>query len=371
MFRKSRTAPACKLLVVHIGDHKTGSTSIQYAFARGEVAVEGAPVAYPAELNHSFLRKQCTQWARGKGPGREAAEQAFTRLARRIAGAGAPAALISAESLENVPAEVLRDVLERFFAPVAETIRVVAYVRPHAARFLSNYAEQVKIGSFDGGLDAYFDHLQGNARLEYAPRFSAHAACQGENFVLRPMIRDQLRSGSVLEDFIHHAFGPQARVTAPAAPANESLCLEDLMRLKLLQSHQRAQNQKLRHALGWEFARLVATLPPPARRSKLVLPKGIADRLHAACFSDARALDAAFFAGQPLMERELDAARDGAPDTAQPLDPEAVLDPEELRALTLMARLAAGLLEQDGVNWVQVLRGKRVAAVRDDEEDED
>ena len=28
-------------LVVHIGDHKTGSTSIQYAFANGRVALDG------------------------------------------------------------------------------------------------------------------------------------------------------------------------------------------------------------------------------------------------------------------------------------------------------------------------------------------
>ena len=353
----ARTRPA--RLVIHIGDHKTGSTSIQYAFARGQVRLGGAAVAYPTKLNHSFLRKQCSAYANGAAPARAAAEEVFRRLARRIATSGAPAALISAEALENVPPGLLHEVVTGFFAEAADEIRVVAYVRPHAARFLSNYAEQIKIGSFAGDLEAYFAHVQDKGRLDYQPRFAAHRAAFGDAFLLRPMIREQLTGGDILADFAAHAF-PGAELAPAAGTANESLSLEDLMRLKLLQARLGDAPQKLRHALGWEFARLVADLPPPQSRTRLQLHAGLAGRLHEACLADARALDAGFFGGQALLEGELTRARDGAVPVAQPTEPAAWFSAAELRTLELLSDLVAGQLEADGVNWVQELRRRRL-----------
>mgnify|MGYP000498255412 CR=1 FL=1 len=47
-----------KTLVFHIGDHKTGSTSIQYAFAADRVALENRSVLYPARINSNRLRPE-------------------------------------------------------------------------------------------------------------------------------------------------------------------------------------------------------------------------------------------------------------------------------------------------------------------------
>ncbi len=347
-------------LVVHIGDHKTGSTSIQYAFAKGQVAIDGAPIAYPTDLNHSYLRKHLAAWESDKA---EEAERAFRRLARRIRQSGAPGALISAEALEGTDPGVLAEVLEQFFTRAAKDIRVIAYVRPHGPRFLSNFAEQVKIGFFSGDLPAYLDHMRAKRRLEYHPRFAALRAAFGERFILRPMIRENLISGSVLDDFVTHAFGSEAVITPGAAPANESLCLEDLMRLKVLQSRLQDLPQKLRHAVGWEIARLAGTLPAPATRTRLHLHRAMAEALRETYRMDARALDGDFFDGQPLMENALEQAVDTAPAEAQPLEPEAWFSPGEMRSLALYADFAASLLAEKSTNWVPLLRQRRVAAL--------
>lgn len=350
-------------LVVHIGDHKTGSTSIQYAFARGLVAIDGTPVAYPTDLNHSYLRKHLAAWGEDRA---ETAERVFRRLARRIRHSGASAALISAEALEGTDPGVLGDVLERFFTRAADDIRVIAYVRPHGPRFLSNFAEQVKIGFFSGDLEAYLTHIRARERLDYAPRFAALRATFGEGFILRPMLREALKSGSVLEDFVFHAFGPEAQITPGAGPANESLSLEDLMRLKVLQARLSEQPQKLRHAVGWEVARLAAALPPPATRTRLHLHRSLAEDIRAVYLDDARALDAGFFGGRPLMQDALAETVETAPTEALPLEPEAWFSAQEMRSLALYADFAAGLLGEKDINWVPLLRQRRVAALDDE-----
>jgi len=361
----SRTSRRCQRLVVHIGDHKTGSTSIQYAFAKGQILLDDTPVCYPTDLNHTYLRKHLPPQAQPVDP--QTSQKVIHRLARKIRESGASASLISAEALESANPVALREMLDTYFSETAQEIRVVAYVRPHAPRFLSSFTELTKIGVFSGNLDAYLSHLESKRRKLYHPRFSAWQAAFGDRFILRPMIRDMLLSNSVLHDFVHHAFGPEARITGAAAPSNESLCLEDLMRLKVLQARMGQQPQKLRHALGWEFSRLLATLPAPETRTRLHLHQSLATRLKEVYLEDARALDRDFFDNKPLMTQALETACTDAPESAQNTDPEAWFSPTELRSLTIYADLVAGLLDSGDVNWARVLRQRRVAALMADE----
>ncbi len=357
--------PPGKTLVIHIGDHKTGSTSIQYAFARAQVTLPGASVFYRGKMNHSFLRAHCEAFARpGPSDERKQAIKALRKLARRIDAAPDQFCLLSAESLEGVDPAAFRTMVDRFFAPVVEHIRIIAYVRPHAARFLSNYAEQIKIGSFDGDLDAYFTRIHDKNRLHYLPRFQAWREQFGARFVLRPMIREQLADGSVLHDFIRHGLGCGEFQIAATDQANASLCLEDLMRLKVLQSHQMHHPQKLRHALGWEFARVLGDHPDPDPRTRLQLHKAIAERLCTTYLDDARAIDRAFFDGAPLLENELNNARQGAREDAQPVDPPAHLGADELRGLNALSAMVAGMAENQTGNWPGFFRQRHIATLK-------
>jgi hypothetical protein len=356
-------------IVFHIGDHKTGSTAIQQAFAEGRVRVGGVPVFYPGQMGHNHLRGHVTAWVAGKRPKKRAqAEDLFAQLAARIAAARSGCALISGEALEQVPAADLHAVIERFFAPVADEIAVVAYVRPHAPRLLSSFAEQVKIGNFSGGLEPFYDRMAGQGRLTYHARFSALRAAFGAAFTLRPFLRDQLAGGDVLADFAATAFGAEAEIAPGAQVANESLALDDLMRLRVIQAQMARQTPKMRHALGWELARQAGILPdnggaPDANATRLHLHRALAERVHAECLADARAMDRDFLGGSPLLERDLDRARDAAPEAAQDMWPETWFSASELRSLTMLGQTMAGLFDVAGINWVQVLRQARVASV--------
>lgn len=358
--------PRRKVLIVHIGDHKTGSTSIQLAFAKGLVTLKGHSLCYPAKLASNVLGGQLRAYDTAATPeARAEAAKPFQALAQRIRTADADFTLISAEELEGVAPRLLQDVLSSYFADLADEVRIVAYVRPHAARITSSYAERIKIGIprvLGSSLEEFGSQKIASKGFVYTPRFTELRRVFGDQFLLRPMIRDQLYKGDVVEDFIHHAFrGLDYEIAADDA-ANESLCLEDLMRLKVL--HQIVDRPNLRHRLGWEFSRLLGHLPPPPSRSKLKLHKSLADKIHTFYLKDARAMDEAFFGGAPLMESELHTAVKTAIPEAQSCDPAAHLSPAEMHTLTLMSQMVAELLKAPAVDWPAFLHDKRLQEVK-------
>ena len=355
-----------KTLIFHIGDHKTGSTSIQLAFAQKRVTLDGHSLFYPARLASNVLGDQCLNYGAAKTPqAQRKAARPLKNLAAKIRAAETDFVLVSAEALESVPAALFHEITETFFADCADEIRIIGYVRPHAPRLTSSFAERTKVGvprALQSSLDQFVANKKSGGEFIYLPRFTAWRTAFGDNFLLRPMIRGALHNGSVVEDFIHHAFGGNPYQLAGEDAANESLCLEDLMRLKVLQAHLAAPRD-LRLKVGWEMARLIATLPPPQTRTKLRLHKALAEDERATYLDDARAMDQTFFDGVPLMENDLSAAIDKAGDAPQSTDPADHLSASEIRGLELMSAMVKSILENDEVNWPSFLHQKRLRDV--------
>jgi hypothetical protein len=359
-----------KTLVFHIGDHKTGSTAIQSAFAQRQVSLDGATIYYPAKLAHNFLRQHCNAYAARKdAKARQKAISIFERLADKIRDSDADFCLVSAEELEGLDPGVFQDIVTNYFADAADEIRIIAYVRPHGARLLSSFAERTKLGLpkiINGTLDTFFATAQKNGNFRYAARFGAWHDQFGPQFTLRPMIRGQLYQGSVVDDFVRHAFGTTRFQIKDGASTNVSLGLEDLMRLKVLQFHlaDHPHNLRYRHVIGWEFSRILNTLPPPETHTKLRLHKALAIQVQDAYLEDARALDHSFFDGAPLMETELAGLKDTAPETPQSVVPADHLSKDDLRSLTLLSEIIAGMLDNDGQDWSKFLHNKRIKDVQ-------
>lgn len=362
-------SPRRKTLIVHIGDRKTGSTAIQTAIAKQQVALEAGSIFYPARLSHNWFKPHFRAYAEGAKPAlRNKAAAAFDRLAGRIRDSSDDICLISTETFESAPPAILHRIVTTHFAPVVDEVRVIAYVRPHAARLLSSFAERLKSGGksvVEGDLEGFFEQFHKAGRLDYHPRFSALKDLFGDAFTLRPMIRSQLYRGSVIDDFIRHGLGTGAYELHGGDRANESLDLVDLMRLKLVQEIliERHPGKQPRHAFGWEFARVLAHMPPPDTRRRLQLHRALADRLHAACLADARALDRDFFGGEGLMQAELDAARDTAVADRQSTDPADYLSPAEIRTLTVLAQILSGMLSKGGQDWQAFFNSNRYGEV--------
>ena len=360
--RKTPSDPNARRLVVHIGDHKTGTTSIQTAFARGDVTLNGADVFYPGNVAHNYLRRHVRAYHAGTDGDKSAeAVEMFEQLARRIRRKGAQYSLLSAEALEETPPKALRKVLETFFAKSVDETWVVAYVRPHAGRLAASFVERTKIGLPTASLESFATESIAARKFHYHTRFSTWRKAFGDRFVLRPAIRSQLTERSAVHDLVRHGFGREDFSVAPTGAANESLSLPDLMRLKALHGALREVPQTVRHSIGWEFLRLTGVRPGPNDAARVYLCRALMDQIHDAYLKDAKAMDRDFFDGQPLLQTDLEEARAKAPVEALSVDPADHLSASEMRSVALMADMVASLVQSDAEDWTKFLRQKRVS----------
>lgn len=352
-------------VVIHLGDRKTGSTAIQYALAAGAVRAPGLRIGYAAPINHIPLARSMIEPA-------EARHRA-ARLARALAPARdgtADVTIVSAEDFEVVDPRVLRDALDRHAPDLAGRIRLIAYVRPHAERLLSSWAERVKQGHFLGTPAELFERSQKRSLLRYAPRFRLWRDTFGDAFTLRPMIRDRLKGRDVVADFADFALqGAPFRLADPPA-ANESLTLQDLALMRALHLHfgpeiVRGKASHAQRAAGWAFARILASMPPPSGGTRPALDRALAGRVQAACAADAAALDADFFAGQGApMTAALEAAMARAVAAPQSIRAEDHFGPAERRIIAAWSWLVAEMLRADPEGWPPFFVGRQRAALR-------
>ncbi|MFD1344375.1 hypothetical protein ACFQ4E_18235, partial [Litorisediminicola beolgyonensis] len=278
-------------LVIHIGDPKTGTSSIQRVLMDGAWQAPGLTMMPRAQLNDYPLANTLR-----KAKQRAKLEPRFTALARQIAASEADLAVVSAEQFWGVDPKALYEALRRFLPEHAESARVIAYVRPHAAHFLSGYAQSCKTGHFQGDGAAYLAHVQTGRILNCAPRFLAWRDTFGDRFTLRLFDRARLSGGDAVRDFLETATGrTDIEITAGAAQ-NETLTRPALAGVMLLQQRLDAAGipQEVKTALGGEMAGL-CNRGGGMGGEKLALDRALATRIAARFAEDAAALDAAFF----------------------------------------------------------------------------
>ncbi|MCB1396680.1 MAG: hypothetical protein H6898_12630 [Rhodobacter sp.] len=355
-------------LVLHIGHHKTGSTSIQNAFATGMVRLDGGTILYPAEMAHNYLRRHVDAFIEdGKilngGPGMPN----LPALAETLQTNSFDYAVLSGEEFEGASPRAVKKTLSRFLLPHVSDHLVVCYIRPHAARVLSSYAEQVKLGLFDGTPDEFLDKCLRRQRFFFTKPLSTWRKVFGEHFVLRPMIREQLVNNSVLDDFLAASFDADTRVSVVGdQSANESMSLEDLMIARIVQQRMQERNRQMRHAMGWELSlKLAANTLPGVRRTKVRLHKALAERIRTTYLADARDLDARFFDRKPLLASELERAVDEALPEAQSFEPSDHFDATALRSIEVLADIIDGMLDHNDEPWPAYLRAHRLAELHE------
>ena len=346
-------------LVLHLGDHKTGSTAIQKALAdqawrclSGLDAVPGITVLYTAAVDHNQLAQSLLD---SDSPHQR--RNRFTNHARLIAASEADIAVLSAEEFERVNPEVLHEALHRYFPDLADQARLIAYVRPHADRLLSSYAERVKQGYFLGSLTEFHSKIKDSRLLHYAPRFRKWRAVFGERFELRPMIRAGLHNNCVVQDFLHFLLkGAAFELTRPAEN-NPSLSLEDLAMLRALQlrlGQGKIPPHQAQNAIGWKFAILLAEAGA-AGGTRLRPDRALVAEMQADCRKDAAALDAEFFSGRPMAEA-LDRAMDGAVDLPQSLELESCFQADELHRIKGWIELLYRMYLRQPEDWPRHMR---------------
>ena len=331
-----------KELIFHLGNRKTGSTSIQDALAQDTIQCADKTLFYPTRTNHIALAKTL-----GFEHNPQQRAMRFSKLAKRFQNSDADVGIISAEYFESVDPALLKEAIGEFLPEYRDNIRLIAYVRPHAERFLSNYAEQIKLGQFYRPLEKFVKKMQAAAVLEYAPKFEAWQRVFGNRFELRPFIRERLANNDVVYDFIGFVLGDSEFSIPKADPSNSALSLEYLATIREFHRvlRQKKNLKQLQISIGKHLGRSLAQFPR-RRHTRLALHADIVETLINSYHEDAIALDATFFPDDRPMETALLSARDNAIPTAQSIKAEDCLSMNDVQMVHVWATLISSMSGQ-------------------------
>ena len=148
--------------LLHIGPHKTGTTSLQSAFhvRRGDAEEQGVhyagPNRQPMQAAHAITGKP-SPYADGKTPPRSR----WRDLVREVEGAGSKRVVISSEGFADADDEGIRTVVSDLGA---DRLHVVVTLRPLASILPSQWQQYVQSGltlAYDAWLDSMFNQPQG------------------------------------------------------------------------------------------------------------------------------------------------------------------------------------------------------------------
>ena len=321
-------------LLIHLGDCKTGTTAIQNVLKTGAWSAEGLSWTYPVdpERLHNCNLASCLykpKMKKFRGP-------RWKKVNRRLKRSDADLGILSGEWFEFVDPALLDRILRRWVPDLAEEARLIAYVRPHAERVLSSFQERTKLGQYNGSLAAFHERVLEHGRFLYAPRLRKGREVFGDRYEVRPMVRDRLKDGDVVRDFLDHAAGGRPveldEAAAAGKSANESLSVQDLAWLRALH-----RSRTLPPQVGRRAARALQS--GGRTGDKLRMDAALLETVRKAYLADARALDAEFFGGEAEgpMVGAFDRAAETAVEAPQDLSPERWYSPDELSRLDALS----------------------------------
>ena len=216
-------------LVMHIGTHKTGTTTLQHVLCENAEMLRSRGIDFPllsanpefSPKNHSSLARSTTRAARGD----VVPDQWMT--VHDIVRRDAPDVVVLVGEqlcrLRPLAWQALRTTLERIGF---DSVDVVCYVRRQDSYLTSMYVQWVKAGRssspFEEVWKAYSDHRF--LRYDRLHEIVGNKLCP-DRLSFRPFERSQFVRGSLLEDFLHTAGldVELAELTGTDAALNESM----------------------------------------------------------------------------------------------------------------------------------------------------
>ena len=337
-------------LYLHIGDCKTGSTVIQNMLAQGHVTPERRRLFYPGQVAHGRL-------VTSLGRRSDIYPKPWALAAKRLAGADWDVAVLSSELFEFAnPAKVGAAIRENL-PEYAGTLKVVAYIRPHVSRALSQFAENLKLGHSTGDMREFVEHFLKVGRLNYADRLALWRAEFGTRLIVRPFHRDFLTGGDVRRDFLHQILGGEKFALQDGQNDNASLGVGDLALMRLLQRRFEAAEVPMdnRVSFGKLFGRLLHARPPAYPLERLQMPRALYRRIADHCALDAGEMDKEWI-GRPCFAPALEQAGNAVPDQAQSLEAGEYHTPETLRQSEAWADLILRQMGDAPSDFIKRLR---------------
>ncbi|HET7328285.1 MAG TPA: hypothetical protein VFJ14_13485, partial [Nocardioidaceae bacterium] len=269
-------------IVLHIGTGKTGTSSIQYLLRDNRDRLARLGHLYPqtpGRARHGrlglFIKSDAglensPEWHRQKESDPATFRKAFRRdLLSEIGGSGLSRVLLSDEILFGSTDPALRR-LRRLTDPIAQSLRLVVYLRRQDDHMVSRYQQGVKIGRVLR-LDEWAQHDMADL-YDYHARLRRHQQLLAPTgFVIRRYERDSFVDGSLYQDFLE-AVGIDARVEdlEQGPNRNTSLDAESVEFLRVLNLY-RVENEAATVGLI-DNRRLVTRLAEVSTGPSLTLP---------------------------------------------------------------------------------------------------
>jgi hypothetical protein len=242
-----------RLCILHIGSEKTGTSSIQKYFGQHRDALLHEGFWYPRTFSRApgHVHLEMSDAALdGSLSAASPAGKAFAKELAEAERAGAANAVISSEFFHSQ----LRDAqpierLRAFLGPHFEAFKIVYYARRQDQMLASMHSTAVRgnwttdrnaLSVYDSKGHYYFDH--------FAVCRLWGSAFRPEQFDCRVYERDKLRGGDVVDDF-SAAIGLDLDEDRAKIDANESLSLETMTALLLLNRSRHKDNKEFRRKL--------------------------------------------------------------------------------------------------------------------------
>lgn len=191
-------------VLLHIGTHKTGSTSIQRLLVRNRRVLETQGVHYARAGRRrradGRLAESHYQLGHGLTHGNEAPWHA---LRAEIEGSRARLVVISAENLSNMGPRGLVGRAAGHLEGI--DVSVVVYLRDQRAYATSGYREVVSTGSYDGSFHDY--NRDRMWRYDYAAKVGAWVDAFGVDAVHVYAYEEVCAQSGLLEHFVSHLDG--------------------------------------------------------------------------------------------------------------------------------------------------------------------
>lgn len=357
--------PGCERIVFHVGEPKSGSSAIQFAFGAQRVRVgqQTLKLLGPPAISHNYLILDLRRRVSGT--------EQIDPLVQELKNTRPRFAVFSAELASTLPAKRFED---HIFAPLAaesNDYRVLYYVRDHANRVISQFVENIKTGrrflDFGADLETYFHEvsLQPPSYFPYFERFKKWEARFGQRLVMRPFLREEFHNRDLLHDFVHAGFDltDGYEITEIPEGENASPSFKDLMVLRLIQEQFVDLAPTERHTLGQAVFELMTANPRPGNEAdKPRIPRHLAEAMHQACIEDARQMDTHFFARSPFLVEALEKNVASAQDEVASLDPYDHLSDDEIRYVRLLAVLVREMADGGG-RWEDNLLQERLRRI--------
>lgn len=256
-------------MVLHVGDGKCGSSSIQSALWQSSAELEAKGILYRARnRNNGHFAFVALAGATTRGNDEENRARSIENienLRNRLSEGGISCIILSAESFfKRTPSDVLR--LVDMISPDIDGVDVVAYVREPAEMYVS-WMQQTLKGSHLIVRPEVYHHPVDEFLL---PWLSTPGV---DSVTVRPFVRSLLAGGSVVQDFamiVERLTGQPMHLSEFAE--NSSLTAEQVFALQRFRSgHLKLSNGKRSNASDRLIAlfQQINTLMPVGSKPKL------------------------------------------------------------------------------------------------------